>query len=138
MSKTCVMRSIYCSPLLLSLAAAVAAQDKPDFSGQWALVTAVPSTANAASRLTVRQPTARANVFGAPMTPTFTTLTVERVFGDRSTTETFQIGIQGGIVGGGGVWTRFSVGWEGDQLVITSGSETNEHGRCGSSLLMGC
>jgi hypothetical protein len=122
------MRSIYCSPLLvLSLAAVVAAQDKPDFSGRWELIAAVPSRADAASRLTVRQPIARANVLGAPMKPTFTTLTVERAFGDRATTETLQVGVQGGIMGEGGLRTRFSVGWEDDSLVIASGTETNEH-----------
>jgi hypothetical protein len=123
-----MMRSISCACLsLLSLVAVVAAQDKPDFSGQWELVATAASSVDAASRLTVRQPIARTNVFGAPMKPAFATLTVERAFGDRATTETFQIGIQGGIVGGGGVRTRFSVGWEGDSLVIASGKETYEH-----------
>jgi hypothetical protein len=127
-----------CTPFLLLFAvvSAVAAQDQPDFSGRWILVEAVPADAGTASRLNVTQPIVQTNAVGAPMKPTFMTLTVERAFADRATTETFQIGVEGGTVGGGGFGTRFSVRWEDHRLVMAtasysgSGSEsrqTSEH-----------
>jgi hypothetical protein len=115
-------RAACASILFVGVATAVAAQDKPDFSGQWELVATEPSSAGAASRLTVWQPITRANVFGAPMKPAFLELSVERTFADRTTTDTHQIGIQGGMVGGGGFQTRFSVRWEDNRLVMATAS----------------
>lgn len=124
------------SALLLATPSASRAQDKPDFSGQWALVAAVPASAGGvAPKLIVRQPIVRTTALGAPMKPVFTTLTVERVFADRTVTETFQIGLAGGMIGGGGFRSTNSVRWEENRLAIANasysgpGSESllNEH-----------
>ena len=64
------------------------------------------------------------------MEPYFSALIVERQFADRAATATYQIGVQGGMVGaivGGGraetrAETRHSVRWDGNRLVIETGS----------------
>ena len=48
--------TLWLMALSVSIAAAVAAQDKPDFSGHWVLEPAVDSPSDAALSLTVRQP----------------------------------------------------------------------------------
>jgi hypothetical protein len=112
------------SLLLLAVASASAAQDKPDFSGRWELAAAAPSSAGAAMRLIVRQPIRRTNVFGAPMKPSFLELIVERTFADRTTIDTHQFSVEGGMVGGGGFQTRFSVHWDGNRLVMATASSS--------------
>ena len=128
------MRNRWVSILWILVAATVAAQDKPDFSGHWILETAAAADPAVARSLTVRQPVVRTNVYGAPMPPFFKELSVERQFVTGVRTETYQIGIEGGMVGavrpanrGTGrdvnvPQTRFSVRWEDDRLVIQSGS----------------
>jgi len=119
-----------CAILLMAIPTAVAAQDKPDFSGRWVLVSSSTPDPSAAQTLSVRQTVTRTNVRGGPMQPFFSTLIVERQFADRAATATYQIGVQGGmvggIVGGGGAEsrteTRHSVRWEGNRLVIETGS----------------
>jgi hypothetical protein len=116
----------FCAILLTAIPTAVAAQDKPDFSGRWVLVSSRTPDPSAAQMLTVRQTVTRTNVRGGPMQPFFSALIVERQFADRAATATYQIGAQGGmvggIVGGGVAETRHSVRWEGNRLVIETGS----------------
>jgi hypothetical protein len=120
------MRSVCCSSLLLfSLAAAVAAQDAPDFSRQWVLVATDRPDPGVASRLTVRRLVTGSNASGAPIRPSILQLVVERGFGDRTTTDKYLVGadgVRGGIVGGGGDPSRFSVGWVDSRLVMTTAS----------------
>ena len=116
------------------VAAAVAVQDKPDFSGHWVLAPSPGSGPDVARSLTVRQSIARTNVYGAPIEPFFKDLTVEREFVSDVRTDTYQIGVEGGTVGGmvpagretgssaNISQTRFSVHWEGNRLVIETGS----------------
>jgi hypothetical protein len=120
--------------LLLSqlVAAGLAAQDKPDFSGRWVLQdppqpgVAIPRT------LAIRQPLRRTTALGEPMPPAFLDLTVERDFEGEVRAETYQIGTEGGMVGGivgdrqpeqnlNRVQTGVSVRWEGDRLHIETG-----------------
>jgi hypothetical protein len=121
------------SILSMFVAATVAAQDKPDFSGRWILVTSADAGPAVARSLTVRQRAVRTNVYGDPIPPFFKELTVERQFGNDVRTETYQIGIVGGMVGGmspaNGITsgldvpqTRFSVRWEDNRLVIDIGN----------------
>lgn len=86
--------------LSVLLAAPVAAQGKPDFSGHWILETPGGAGPDVAQLLTVRQPVVRTNVYGAPMPPFFKELSVERHFATDARTETYQIGVEGGVVGG--------------------------------------
>ena len=53
------------SILSLLVAATVAAQDKPDFSGRWILETSAGAGPDVARSLTVHQPVVRTNVYGA-------------------------------------------------------------------------
>lgn len=114
------------SIVLIAITATVAAQDKPDFSGRWVLVDSAPSDPGAALSLTIRQPITRTNVFGAPIPPAFLHLTVEREFVDHARTENLLIGVEGGSVGGvpgqTALRTHVSVRWEGNRLVIETGS----------------
>jgi hypothetical protein len=121
---------IWLLTLSMLVAATVAAQDKPDFSGRWILESAAGAGPDVARSLRVRQPVVRTNVFGAPMPPFFKEISVERQFVTEVRTETYQIGVEGGTVSGGvsanrGTaqdanfsQTRFSVRWEDNHLVI--------------------
>jgi hypothetical protein len=115
--------------LVLSVAAATAQDkpDKPDFSGRWVLEKPEPAGPDDPRALIVRQPIARTNAFGAPMKPYFKELAVSRHFSDAVRSETYQIGMMGGVVGGtvgGGVapQSRFSTTWQGDRLVMETGT----------------
>jgi len=117
-----------CLSVLLAIGpGTAAAQDKPDFSGRWVLVSASRTGPDVETSLIVRQPVTRTNAFGAPMPPAFLELIVERRSKDRMRTDTFQLGVSGGIVGGGGVQSRFSVRWEGNTLVIANETILSEH-----------
>jgi hypothetical protein len=65
------------------------------------------------------------------MAPAFLRITIERHFVDDIRTDTYQIGVEGGVVGGvsHGVapnapvpQTRFSVHWDSDRLVMETGN----------------
>lgn len=120
-------RACFLSMLLATIPVAAAAQDKPDFSGRWALVSASHTSPDVAPSLLVRQPVTRTNYLGVPMPPAFLQLIVERYFPDVVRTDTFQIGVSGGMVGGGGVQSRFSARWEEQKLVMTNESGSGEH-----------
>ena len=114
--------------LALVVGGAAAAQDKPDFSGQWVLVGPNESVLNIAQELAVRQ----------SIEVPFTILTVEQRFKSEMRSQSYKIGIIGGTVSvdrsgsGSGSRTHFSVTWDGDRLVIETGSHsgpTPESGR---------
>ena len=98
---------------------------EPDFSGRWRLASAEGS-ANAASALVVEQTITHQTKRGEPMRPYYSTLRVDRHFADGVRTETQQIGIAGGSVGGvagegtdpSRSLTSFSVLWRDRSLVI--------------------
>jgi len=111
--------------------AVVSAQQHPDFSGRWVLVSATRWSMDVPQTLTVQQPVSRTTALGAPMPRALLRLTVERTFASGSHTDSYNLGVEGGTVGGlvGGVasgaasfQTRFSVRWEGDALVIWNAS----------------
>jgi len=79
--------------------------------------------------LTVQQPVSRTTALGAPMPPAFLRLTVERGYASGPKTQTYNLGVEGGTVGGlvgrgpngpGSFQSRFSVHWDGDALVMWS------------------
>ena len=126
--------NIRIAALLLSLASAVscmptmssrqpspaASQPKPDFSGKWTLTHSDKSPVGVAFELNIRcvDPTPS----GLP-SPALTSLVVERHSKSGTTSQTLQIGLSGGMFGGGGSVTRFSVHWDAHRLVmITSGT----------------
>lgn len=118
----------------LSIAASVVAQDKPDFSGRWVLENPPDSALDIAGALTVRQSIVQTTVYGTPMEPFFKDLAVEREFKNGRRSETYQIGVVGGIIGGVDRTGRgtgpdgqrpetgVSVLWDSNRLVIETGT----------------
>ena len=111
-------------------AAAVAAQDKPDFSGNWILAGPTESGSNTAQTMTVRETFTRASIRGTPVEPPLITIAVDRQFASGERSDLYTVGVVGGTtagvvgdVGGAGAGdqpshTRFSTTWDGDRLVI--------------------
>jgi hypothetical protein len=127
------MRRVVASWIVLAVAATmdVVGQSQPDFSGRWDLVRVEPADAQAAGTLVVQQPIVRTNVYGAPMQPFFKSIAIERRFVDRTATDTYDIGVKGGRVNGIVAGhdpltpvpqTRCFVRWEGNRLVMDTGS----------------
>jgi hypothetical protein len=104
------------------------AQDTPDFSGSWVLESASPSAADIPRALSVAMSLVRTNVRGEPMNPFFKDITVVRELANGTSSETFQIGVVGGSLGGtvaGEFPSRHHrVIWEKQTLVIETGSYT--------------
>ena len=112
-------------------AAMVAAQAGPDFSGRWVLEDSSLAKADVARSLLVRQSLVSTNVRGEPMTPFFKELLVERAFEGGTRSETYQLGLAGGVVPGirrdgsaTGSHLRNAARLEERQLVIETGSFT--------------
>jgi hypothetical protein len=122
---TCSRLVVVCLTMSANTAAG---QDKPDFSGHWVLESRVAASLDIPQGLTVRQTVARTNVRGEPIQPAFKTITIVREFATLRRTDTYEIGLSGGIVGGfvrGGERhesprTSWSVTWFGRQLLFTS------------------
>jgi hypothetical protein len=108
-----------------------APQDKPDFSGRWILETPAPPVADMPRALTIHQSLVRTNVRGEPMKPFFKDITVDREFESGTRSETFWIGVEGGIAPGlredgsrDGAYIHTAVRWEDNTLAIERGSHT--------------
>jgi len=114
--------------LAVSVVVPLMAQDTPDFSGQWALESVSPSAADIPRALTVTMSIVRTNVRGEPMTPFFSDITVIRELAYGTSSETYQIGLEGGSVGGavGGAYPsrHHRVIWEKQTLVVETGNYT--------------
>jgi hypothetical protein len=115
--------------VVLLIVRASSAQDKPDFSGNWILVSPIDAGLNAAQTMTVHESFKRESVQGTPIDPPLITLAVDRRVNGSVRSELYTIGTIGGTVGGvvGNTGTglrgqsretRFSTGWDGDRLVI--------------------
>jgi len=108
----------------------VAAQDLPDFSGAWVLDSAAPPSGDISKTLVVRQSLTRTNVRGEPMKPFFKDITVTPALESGTSSQTYQIGVEGGTVAGrangtaDSLRTHHRVQWQEQALVIESGSYT--------------
>jgi len=83
--------------------------------------------------MSVRQSLVRANVYGEPMKPYFKDIVIDREFDSGGRSETYPIGVVGGIVPGlnvhgvvDGPRRDWQVTWDGNTLVFESGSYTAE------------
>jgi oligogalacturonide lyase len=108
-------------------------QSRPDFSGNWTLTSPIDAPASIARELIVRQwVERRTSVKGVPVESIHVTIQRQSKTGLRS--DSYEIGLQGGIVGGveptgrgsgplgESPQTRFSTTWDNHRLVIeTSG-----------------
>jgi hypothetical protein len=116
--------------VLVGVATQLAAQDKPDFSGSWVLESGAPSAGDIPQGLSVSQSLARTNVRGEPMKPFFKDITVTRAFESGTRSETYQIGVEGGIGSfradgsSNGPRIHHRVVWEEQALIIERGSYT--------------
>ena len=124
--------------LLISLTAGTtSAQEKPDFTGRWVLVTSTDGATNVASAMSVRQWFEHtASVRGVPIG--LPNIEIDRQFQTGVRSESHQIGVEGGMttVSAGvnvpRVRTRYAVKWDGDRLVVETGrysGPTQESGR---------
>jgi hypothetical protein len=116
-------------------ASSLRGQSLADFSGRWERVAATGSTAEMAETLLVREVEAVAE--GPPgRRLRLPVLRVERHLGDTVRTDTWQVGIEGGFVGGvsprlpgeqrprTSSQTRYSVRWDDHRLVAFDGAYT--------------
>src|SRR5258705_3362261 len=89
-------------PLLLTplVAIGLAAQDKPDFSGNWVLEDPPQPGVDIPRTLAIRQPLQRTTALGKPMPPAYLQLTIERHFESGVRAETYHIGTESGTVSG--------------------------------------
>ena len=96
------MRMLFASCILAwSVAPAISAQDKPDFSGDWILVSPVNGASNAPRTMTVRQSFKRESVKGTPIDPPLITLAVERRLNSGVHSELYTIDTEGNRWRGG-------------------------------------
>src|SRR5262245_58729892 len=86
--------------MMVLLAVGSAAQDKPDFSGRWILEPPSQPIPDIPVALTVRQSIRRTTARGEPMTPYFNEIEIDRELPDGIHSETYEIGIIGGLVPG--------------------------------------
>lgn len=124
-----MLATIAAFALALALGAGAQLPREPDFSDEWVLVSLSGAATEQASALTVTQELTRTNIRGEPITPFYSSITIERHFNGRAVPEksTFYIAIGGtvpGIPAGQsspqGEWTSESVKWQGDRLVINT------------------
>jgi hypothetical protein len=112
------------------------AQAKPDFSGSWVLASS-PTDPDVPRALSIQQPLVRTNRRGERVTPYFFDITVTRTLPTGTPSETFSIGVEGGFVPGTAnsgatlARTHRRAFWEGQSLVIETGSYTGQFPRTG-------
>ncbi len=133
------MRKALSALLLVSLiVAATTSQDRPDFSGTWDLISPILRPENAPQTLVVNATFKRQSVNGIPINPPLVTLAVESRFGNAIRSDTYNVGMIGGFVGGlprqvPQTSSRFSTRWGGAKLIVALGNYADgklmsEHG----------
>lgn len=126
--------SLFFCSVAVVIGSALAAQEKPDFSGKWVLEQPSPAPTKVAEELDVRQWTEEGISPISGQWYAFDHITIEQRFaGDEVHTYRYQIGLGGGIVGGVDAngrgrgpngqlpHTKFSTRWEGSRLGIDTG-----------------
>jgi hypothetical protein len=119
--------------LVLLVAVTLAAQERPDFSGRWVLVSPEQSGPDTPRALSVRQSVVRTNVRGEPMKPFFRDIAVDREYESGTRSETSPIGIIGGVVpalredgSSKGPHGHHAVTWDQDALIFETASYTGD------------
>jgi len=138
MPRLTVRSSALAVALALVIGVAVSTQNKPDFSGRWVLESAFQTAPDIPRVLTVRQPLVRTTARGEPVDPFYRELSVERQYDHHITSETHQIGVEGGVVQGvepggrlAGPHLHHAAKWNGLALVLETGSYTGPTPRTG-------
>jgi len=114
------------------------AQERPDFSGTWVLVSPNGAPSNAPQTLAVDASFMRQSVRGTPINPPIVTLTVNPRSGNAVRPGIYTVGISGGTTSGlrgnsPRTESRNSTRWDGSTLVVdlayyADGKLTSEHG----------
>ncbi len=96
---------------------------QPDFSGSWTLQEPEPAPPNIATTLIVKQTITDRNVYGKPITPSYSAIEIERRVGSETRSERHLIGVMGGTIGGireDGTSSKseFSTQFDGERLVL--------------------
>ena len=124
--------------LTVLLSTSLPSQGHPDFSGRWVLESSSASAPDVPRALSVRQSLVSTNVRGEPMTPFFKDITIEREVEGRRRSETYDIGVVGGVVAGttgdgsaSVLRQHHAVRWDANTLVFESGSYTGERPESG-------
>jgi hypothetical protein len=128
-----------CASLAVSLAIVVSvqasAQDKPNFSGSWVLLSVSPPATDSPPRaMTVRQVLVDTTMHGQPMQPFYRDMWIGREYESRTLSETYRIGVVGGSFPGinadgsrtGTLRAHHAVVWDDQTLVFESGTYTGE------------
>ena len=107
------------------------AASRPDFSGEWVLESASPSSPDNPRTLSVRQFQLEKRSSDGSTKVTLTSIAIERTLETGPVSETHQIGIRGGTVGGIGkdgpspsTSTSYGVNWDGNALVFENESHS--------------
>ena len=107
--------------LVLVVSGVAQVPTQPDFSGEWVLL-ATDASFDAPATLVVRQRVTRTNSRGEPMAPYFSHLIVERHYSNRVESDSYDIGIVSGTVSGTAERTIVRVTWQGERLVMKTGT----------------
>jgi hypothetical protein len=118
---------------LLGLTSVLAAQAAPDFTGRWILISPALPPPDIPRALSVRQSLVNTNVRGESMRAFFRDITIERDVDGSTRTETYTIGVEGGVVPGLtsdgkslGPTEHHAVRWDASALVFESDTHTGE------------
>jgi hypothetical protein len=108
------------------------AASRPDFSGSWVLESASPLDPDVPRTLSIRQFQVEKTATDGSTTVTFPSITIARNLETGPVTESHQIGMIGGTVGGigkdgrqSGPSTSYAVKWDGTALVFEHESHTD-------------
>jgi hypothetical protein len=112
----------------VAAAAVLIAQAHPDFSGRWILETG-ESVSDVPTVLSVRQSLVRTGARGERLKAPSEGIAIDRGFEQATRSETYQIGVSGGVVSGlgkdggpGGASRHDAVKWDGNELVFENGT----------------
>jgi len=135
----CRLQRHWSLAVIAILTVGLAAQEKPDFSGRWVLVTSQQQPdGDVPSELSVHQTVVQTTVRGEPMKPYVSDISIGRQFATGLRSETHQIGVIGGNVSGPDTAAsqndpnvHHAVRWEGDTLILEGGSHSGPRPRTG-------
>jgi hypothetical protein len=126
-------KALWVVVLTVLVGSSLVGQDGPDFTGRWILESPSQPSPDTPGAVSVRQSLVSTNVRGEPMRPFFKDITIERDVEGSTRSETYQIGVMGGVVSGlasGGKADRpqrhHAVSWDANALVFESGSYTGQ------------
>ena len=128
-SSSVIAIPLMCVQMAAALDPQIAPASRSDFSGDWVLESASQAPADVPRTLSVRQFQLAKRSSDGSTKVTLTSIAIERTLETGSVSETHQIGIRGGTVGGIGKdgrspSTSYGVNWDGNALVFENESHS--------------